>query len=102
MSLHSPQPTRPSSVSTRTNVHGRQPPSQFSASTLAIFMRARVPLRRSAARKVWEPDPLRGPQLGSGSGLAEQIPRVGEMALGGEDVANGEAQPQAAAQSRVC
>ena len=40
LSLHSPQPTRPSSVSMRTNVHGRQPPSQCNASTFAIFMRA--------------------------------------------------------------
>src|SRR2546422_4113311 len=38
LSLHSPQPTSPVSVSMRTNVHGRQPPSQCSASTLAIFM----------------------------------------------------------------
>src|SRR6185503_9093086 len=38
LSLHSPQPTRPSSVSTRTKVQGRQPPSQCRASTRAIFM----------------------------------------------------------------
>src|SRR5262249_41908118 len=38
LSLHSPQPTRPSSVSTRTNVQGLQPPSQCSASTRAIFI----------------------------------------------------------------
>src|SRR5437867_3395476 len=38
LSLHSPQPTSPSSVSTRTNVQGRQPPSAWSASTRAIFM----------------------------------------------------------------
>src|SRR5262245_51796619 len=38
LSLLSPQPTSPLSVSTRTNVHGRQPPSQCSASTFAIFM----------------------------------------------------------------
>src|SRR6266851_3948968 len=38
LSLHSPQPTSPSSVSTRTKVQGRQPPSQWSASTRAIFM----------------------------------------------------------------
>src|SRR5262245_14428135 len=38
LSLHSPQPTRPPSVSMRTNVHGRQPASQWSASTRAIFM----------------------------------------------------------------
>ena len=29
LSLHSPQPTSPSSVSTLTNVHGRQPASQW-------------------------------------------------------------------------
>src|SRR4029450_10301598 len=38
LSLHSPHPTRPSSVSTRTNVHGRQPPSQCRVSTFAIFI----------------------------------------------------------------
>src|SRR5439155_6255459 len=38
LSLHSPQPTSPSSVSTRTKVQGRQPPSACSASTRAIFM----------------------------------------------------------------
>src|SRR5260370_1350458 len=38
LSLHSPQPTSPSSVSTRTKVQGRQPPSQWSASTRTIFM----------------------------------------------------------------
>src|SRR4029077_7626889 len=38
LSLHSPQPTSPSSVSTRTKVQGLQPPSQWSASTRAIFM----------------------------------------------------------------
>src|SRR6185503_20067572 len=38
LSLHSPQPTRPLSVSTRTKVQGRQPPSQCRASTRAIFM----------------------------------------------------------------
>ena len=43
LSLHSPQPTRPSSVSTLTNVHGRQPPSQCSVSTFAIFMSALRP-----------------------------------------------------------
>jgi hypothetical protein len=31
------------SVSTRTNVHGRQPPSQWSVSTRAIFMSASCP-----------------------------------------------------------
>src|SRR5262245_11608418 len=40
LSLHSPQPTSPPSVSIRTNVHGLQPPSQCSASTRAIFMRS--------------------------------------------------------------
>ena len=40
LSLHSPQPTRPSSVSMRTKVQGRQPPSQCRASTRAIFMAA--------------------------------------------------------------
>src|SRR6266542_4576147 len=38
LSLHSPQPTRPVSVSMRTNVHGRQPPSAWSAATRAIFI----------------------------------------------------------------
>src|SRR5439155_11499658 len=47
LSLHSPQPTRPLSVSMRTNVHGRQPPSQWSASTRAILM---VSGRREAER----------------------------------------------------
>src|SRR5688572_3934028 len=37
-SLHSPHPTRPSSVSTFTNVHGRQPASQWNVCTRAIFM----------------------------------------------------------------
>ena len=40
LSLHSPQPTR---LSTRTNVHGRQPPSQCRVSTFAIFMSALRP-----------------------------------------------------------
>src|SRR5215510_11560991 len=37
LSLHSPQPVMPASVSTLTNVHGRQPPSACSASTRVIF-----------------------------------------------------------------
>src|SRR6266567_3563958 len=39
LSLHSPQPTRPSSVSTLTNVHGRQPASQWNASTRSMRIR---------------------------------------------------------------
>ncbi len=50
LSLHSPQPTRPSSVSMRTKVHGRQPPSQCNASTRAIFMAA----DHATARQRWQ------------------------------------------------
>ena len=37
-SLHSPQPVIPSSVSTLTNIHGRQPASTMNVSMLVIFM----------------------------------------------------------------
>src|SRR5689334_6438511 len=37
-SLHSPQPTRPSSVVTLTNTHGRQPASHRIGSIFAIFI----------------------------------------------------------------
>src|SRR5262249_25425867 len=76
LSLHSPQPTRPSSVSTRTNVQGRQPPSQCSASTRAIFMTVlsrwgawSTPGRKAASELIQREQPdaaaaaRRGPRL---------------------------------------
>src|SRR5262252_6092417 len=52
LSLHSPQPTRPVSVSMRTKVHGRQPPSACSASTRAIFMVTLRPTSMHVPRRV--------------------------------------------------
>src|SRR5215471_19097237 len=54
LSLHSPQPIRPVSVSMRTKVHGRQPPSACSASTRAIFMETLRPTSMHARPRVCE------------------------------------------------
>src|SRR5439155_23073489 len=59
LSLHSPQPTSPSSVSTRTKVQGRQPPSACSASTRAIFMGLLLPTAPgSEPRRQASPEPI--------------------------------------------
>src|SRR5215472_7988798 len=55
LSLHSPQPTRPVSVSMRTKVHGRQPPSACSASTRAIFMETLRPTSMHGRPRVCQP-----------------------------------------------
>src|SRR5215207_350829 len=60
MSLHSPQPTRPSSVSTFTNVQGRQPPSQWRVSIRAIFTALLPPGGLPSGRQT--PTGLSGPR----------------------------------------
>src|SRR5262245_59374204 len=77
LSLHSPQPTSPPSVSIRTNVHGLQPPSQCSASTRAIFMR--VLSRTSYRHPAYDRIP-RSPREGQAIDDTDHVPELAAFA----------------------
>src|SRR6185503_6563551 len=92
LSLHSPQPTRPLSVSTRTKVQGRQPPSQCRASTRAIFMAtdhataaARGQAARSRPGRRALPELVEGEEADPAVWANRRAGRLGVVTPGGEE-----------------
>src|SRR5215831_16217751 len=95
LSLHSPQPIRPVSVSMRTKVHGRQPPSACSASTRAIFMETLRPTSMHARPRVYQ-SISRGERRGLCARRSGRRARLGNPGGGSivDRPAHGEGAPQ--------